>query len=89
MILIAIQIAILLYILGIIMYIYNGNENLIYILISLEIQLLSIGLLFTHYSFLLDDMIGNLLTLLILPLAGGESALGLGLLINYHNNYIN
>ena len=66
------------------MYIINGKENFIYILISLEILLLSIGLIFTLISFILDDMMGNFLTLLILPLAGGESALGLGLIISYY-----
>ncbi len=84
MIQMSITLSIFLYCIGIQMYIYNGNKNLIYILISLEVQLLAIGLLFLQISFLLDDMLGSLITLYILPLAGAESALGLGLLISYY-----
>lgn len=84
MIQMSINIAIFIYIQGIIMYIYNGNKNIIYIQIALEILLLGIGLLFLQLSFLLDDLLGSFMTLLILPLAGAESALGLSLLITYY-----
>lgn len=80
----SLQIAFFLYIIGIFMYIFNGNQNIIYILISLEILLLSLALIFLQLSFILDDLLGSLITLLILPLAGIESALGLGLLIKYY-----
>jgi len=53
-------------------------------LIALEILLLGIGILFLINSFILDDLLGSLMTLYILPLAGAESALGLSLLITYY-----
>lgn len=84
MIQMSINIAIFIYIQGIIMYINNGNKNQIYIQIALEIQLLGIGLLFLQLSFILDDLLGSLMTIYILPLAGAESALGLSLLITYY-----
>jgi len=71
---------------GVIMYIFNGNKNLIYILIALEVLLLAIGLILLQISFVIDDAVGSLLTLIILPLAGAESAFGLALLINFYPN---
>ena len=80
----SLNITILIYFIGILMYLFNGNRNLIYILISLETLLLAIGLFFLQISFLLDDLLGSLMTLYLLPLAGAESALGLSLLISYY-----
>ena len=48
---------------GVIMYIFNGNKNLIYILIALEVLLLAIGLILLQISFVIDDAVGSLLTL--------------------------
>ena len=60
------------------------GHNLIMIIISLELLLLSIGVLLVHFSFLLDDQIGSILTLYLLPLAGAESAIALAILIAYY-----
>lgn len=54
------------------------------IIISLELILLALGLLFLHFSFIIDDLIGANLALFILPLAGAESALALALLVAYY-----
>jgi len=84
MIYLTIKLGIFLYVIGILMYLINGNQNVIYILIGLEILLLSIAFLFLQLSFLFDDLIGSIISLFILPLAGIESALGLGILIKYY-----
>ena len=63
---------------------YIQGSNLIKIIISLELLLLSIGILLMHFSFILDDKIGSLLTLYLLPLAGAESAIALAILIAYY-----
>jgi len=55
-------------------------------LISLEVLLLANALIFVQTSFIIDDAIGLTMALLILPLAGAESAFGLALLINYYPN---
>ena len=68
---------IILFILGIMAFLSVNvrKENLIMLIISLELILLGIGLLFVHISFLMDDMNGALFALYILPLAGAESAI--------------
>ena len=86
MILLSLLLSFFLFLLGVMMYLFNGNRNLIFILIALEVLLLAIGLIFLQISFILDDSIGILFTLIILPLAGAESAFGLAVLINYYPN---
>lgn len=74
------------YFLGLIIFLISPQRNLdwILLLISLEVLLLSLGLIFIHISFLFDDFLGAFLSFLILPLAGIESALILSLLIAYY-----
>jgi NADH:ubiquinone oxidoreductase subunit K len=61
----------------------NNAKNFIILIISLELFLLAIALLFIHFSFILDDLTGSLFTLILLPLAGSESAIALSILISY------
>ncbi len=61
----------------------NMSNNLIMILIAIELMLLSLVLIISYLSFIFDDVLGILLSLLILPIAGCESAIGLILLIQY------
>lgn len=58
-------------------------DNLVKLVISLELILLSIGLFFLSISFLIDDLIGANITLFLLPLAGAESAIALAILVAY------
>lgn len=78
------NLAISLFITAVVAYIFNGGRNLIMIIISLELILLSIGILLLHLSFNFDDLVGSTMTLYLLPLAGAESALALGILIAYY-----
>lgn len=72
-----IELGLSLYIIGKISFksISGKKENLIMLIISLELILLAIGILFVHISFILDDKIGATLTLYLLPIAGAESAI--------------
>ena len=63
---------------------FCNNDNLVMIVISLELVLLSVGILFVHYSFILDDLIGASISLLLVPLAGAESAIALALLVAFY-----
>jgi NADH:ubiquinone oxidoreductase subunit K len=54
------------------------------LVIALELLLLSVGLLLVTLSYNLDDLVGSNLTLLILPLAGAESAVALALLVAFY-----
>lgn len=58
-----------------------NRQNIIIILMSIELLLLSINLNFLYFSFFLDDIIGQLFSLIILSIAASESAIGLAILI--------
>lgn len=57
---------------------------MIIILISLELALLSININFVVFSLYLDDLLGQVFSLLVLAIAASESALGLAILIVYY-----
>ena len=78
------NLAIALYLIGIIAFLFNGGQNLIMLVISQELLLLSVGILLVNLSYNLDDLVGSNLTLLILPLAGAESAVALALLVAFY-----
>ena len=63
------------------MGILMNRSNLIIILFSIELLLLSINLNFLIFSVYLDDLIGELFSLLILTIAAAESAIGLAIII--------
>lgn len=71
---------IFLFIIGLFGIIIN-RQNLILILISIELILLSINLNFLFFSFYLDDLMGEIFTLIILTVAAAESAIGLAIVI--------
>jgi NADH-quinone oxidoreductase subunit K len=73
----------ILFFIGILAIILDGN-NLIMLIIALELLLLSIGLMFALYSFILDDFIGVSLTFYLLPLAGAESAILLSVILRFY-----
>jgi NADH-ubiquinone oxidoreductase chain 4L len=53
-------------------------------LVSIEIMLLSITLIFLINSIIYNDNFGQLAALFIIALAGAESAIGLSILIVYY-----
>ena len=60
--------------------IYNKKSILI-ILISIELILLSVNILFIVFSIYLDDIIGQIFTIFILTIAAAETSIGLSLLL--------
>ena len=60
------------------------KRNLIVILMSIELLLLSINFNFILFSVYLDDIIGQIFTLLILTVAAAESSIGLAILVMYY-----
>ena len=64
-----------------VMGILMNRSNLILILFSIELLLLSINLNFLIFSVYLDDLIGELFSLLVLTIAASESAIGLAIII--------
>lgn len=70
----------LLFCIGLFGIIFN-KQNLIKILLSIELILLSINLNFLFFSLILDDMFGELFALFILIIAAAESSIGLAIII--------
>lgn len=60
------------------------RKNIIIILMSIELMLLSINLNFIIFSILLDDIVGQIFALLILTVAAAEASIGLAILIVYY-----
>merc|ERR1712100_20348 len=61
-----------------------NRRNIIIMLMSVELMLLSINLNFIIYSVYLDDIMGQVFALLILTVAAAESAIGLAILVVYY-----
>ena len=60
------------------------RKNIIIILMSIELMLLSINLNFIVFSILLDDILGQIFALLVLTVAAAEAAIGLAILIIFY-----
>ena len=60
-----------------------NRQNIIIILMSIELLLLSINLNFIYFSVLIDDILGQVFSLLILTVAAAESAIGLAIMIAF------
>lgn len=58
-----------------------NRSNIIMTFISIEMMLLGINFLFIIHSHFLEDIMGQVYSLLFLTIGAAESAIGLGLLI--------
>lgn len=61
-----------------------NRSNIIITFISIEMMLLSINFIFIIYSRFLDDILGQIYSLLFLTIGAAESAIGLGILIAFY-----
>ena len=75
--------SLLLFLLGI-WWIFFNRKNIVVMLMCIELMLLAVNLNFLIFSTYLDDLIGQLFSLLILTVAAAESAIGLALLVIYY-----
>ena len=64
-----------------------NRQNIIIILMSIELLLLAINLNFIYFSLLIDDIMGQVFSLLILTVAAAESAIGLAIIIVFFKLY--
>ena len=76
-------ISIILFLIGI-LGIFLIKKNIIIILMSIELMLLSININFIIFSVYLDDITGQIFALFILIVAAAESAIGLAILVVYY-----
>lgn len=76
-------IGIILFILGVLGIVLN-RSNLIIMLMSIELMLLAISFLFLINSVVIDNLIGQIFTIMILTVAAAESAIGLAIMVAYY-----
>ncbi|AMN53311.1 MULTISPECIES: NADH-quinone oxidoreductase subunit NuoK [Stappiaceae] len=66
--------------------IFLNRKNVIVILMSIELLLLSVNINFVAFSSFLGDMMGQIFTMLVLTVAAAEAAIGLAILVVFHRN---
>lgn len=76
-------VGVILFILGVLGIVLN-RSNLIIMLMSIELMLLAIAFLFLINSVVIDNLIGQVFTLMVLTVAAAESAIGLAILVAYY-----
>lgn len=77
------NITLILFLTGILGFVLN-RKNIILMLISIEVMLLSITFLILVSSLNIDDIIGQTYAIYIIAVAGAESAIGLGILVAFY-----
>ena len=75
----------LVFVLGV-MGIFLNRKNVIIILMSIELILLSVSINFVTFSAFLGDLFGQVFVMFVLTVAAAESAIGLAILMVYFRN---
>lgn len=75
--------SLILFLIGTLGFVLN-KKNIILMLISIEIMLLSITFLILLSCHNFDDILGQIFSIYIIAIAGAESAIGLGLLVAFY-----
>ncbi|QGM99419.1 NADH-quinone oxidoreductase subunit NuoK [Methylocystis parvus] len=78
-------VAAILFTLGVAGIILN-RKNIIVILMSVELILLSVNLNFVAFSQSLGDLVGQVFALFVLTVAAAEAAIGLAILVAFYRN---
>ena len=66
--------------------IFLNRKNVIIILMSIELILLSVNINFVAFSSFMGDIVGQIFALLVLTVAAAEAAIGLAILVVYYRN---
>jgi NADH-quinone oxidoreductase subunit K len=66
--------------------IFLNRKNVIVILMSIELLLLSVNLNLVAFSSFLGDLVGQVFALFVLTVAAAEAAIGLAILVVYFRN---
>lgn len=66
--------------------IFINRKNIISLLVSIELMLLSVNINFVAFSSFLNDLNGQIFSIFILTVAGAEAAIGLAIMVIYFNN---
>ncbi|HYQ07216.1 MAG TPA: NADH-quinone oxidoreductase subunit NuoK [Xanthobacteraceae bacterium] len=66
--------------------IFLNRKNVIIILMSIELILLSVNINLVAFSSFLGDIVGQVYALIVLTVAAAEAAIGLAILVAYFRN---
>jgi len=66
--------------------IFLNRRNVIIILMSIELILLSVNINFVAFSAFLGNLVGQVFALFVLTVAAAEAAIGLAILVVYFRN---
>jgi NADH-quinone oxidoreductase subunit K len=66
--------------------IFLNRKNVIVILMSVELLLLSVSINLVAFSAFLDDLVGQVFAIVVLTVAAAESAIGLAIIVVYFRN---
>ena len=66
--------------------IFLNRKNVIIILMSFEMMLLSVNINFVAFSSFLEDLSGQVFTMFVLTVAAAEAAIGLAILVVFFRN---
>jgi|TARA_S200000501_G_scaffold239088_1_gene224015 NADH-quinone oxidoreductase subunit K len=66
--------------------IFLNRKNVIVILMSVELILLAVNINLVSFSIYLQDITGQIFTMLILTVAAAEAAIGLAIIVSYYRN---
>jgi NADH-quinone oxidoreductase subunit K len=66
--------------------IFINRKNIIILLMSIELMLLSVNMNFIAFSYYLDDLAGQVFVFFILTVAAAEAAIGLAILVVLFRN---
>jgi NADH-quinone oxidoreductase subunit K len=75
----------LVFVIGV-MGIFLNRKNVIIMLMSIELILLSVSINFVTFSAFLGDLFGQVFVMFVLTVAAAESAIGLAILMIYFRN---
>jgi NADH-quinone oxidoreductase subunit K len=65
---------------------FLNRKNIITILMSIELMLLSVNINLVTFSVYLQNLSGQIFTFFILTVAAAEAAIGLAILVTYYRN---
>ena len=66
--------------------IFLNRKNIIIILMSIELILLAVNINLVSFSVFINDLTGQIFTLIVLTVAAAEAAIGLAIIVVYFRN---
>ena len=65
---------------------FLNRKNVIILLMSIELMLLSVNINLVAFSSFMNDLVGQVFTLFVLTVAAAEAAIGLAILVSFFRN---